>query len=394
MGQVYLQDSKRSQALPQRIKICHVAMADLWAGAEVYVVTLIRRLTLMPGFDVSAILFNEGRLADELRRLGICVTVIPESQNKATSIFCKLLRHFRENPCDILHTHKPKDNLLVGLAGIFLGEVHIVRTLHGAPEPFQGIKSLKMALYEFLDRVAIKLMVSRTILVSFDLRNIIEKRALGRTECVHNGIEPSSPKIRTDRGLMRRQLGLNEEDTLIGAVGRLSVVKGHESLIRAAAVLISSNCRIKVVLVGEGPLLSTLEDLADNLGIRQHVFFVGHQDNVQDFLGAMDIFVLPSLHEGIPMALLEAMAMELPVVATRVGGIPEVIDHGVSGLLVTPGDIQLLVESIQELIDDQFRSQSLGRAGRARMEREFTAEHMAEKTAKIYTTLSNSNGTV
>lgn len=391
MGQVNSQGRKLSRFPSQPIRICHVAMADLWGGAEVYLVTLIRRLRVMPGLVVSAILFNEGRLAEELRSLGIPVTIIPECKNNATSILCRLLRHFRANPCDVVHTHKPKDNFLGALAGLFFRKIHIVRTLHGAPEPFQGIKSIKMEFYEFLDRVAIKLMISRVILVSSDLRNRLDKKwALGRTECVHNGIEPGRFKVQTERSLTRRELGVDEEDRLIGAVGRLSAVKGHELLIRAAAVLLSSECKIKVVLVGDGPLLGPLRELADSLGILNHVLFVGHQDNVQKFLAATDIFVLPSLHEGMPMALLEALAMELPVVATRVGGIPEVVDHGVNGLLVTPADVQSLLESIRALIDDPFRASRLGKAGRARIEKEFTAEHMAERMAEIYASLSHS----
>lgn len=388
MAQINFQGRELSQVPTQPIRICHVAMADLWGGAEVYLVTLMRRLRAMPGFDVSAILFNEGRLAEELRGLGISVTIIPEGRNNAASILCRMFRHFRANPCDVVHTHKPKDNFLGALAGLFSGKVHIVRTLHGAPEPFQGIKSIKMDFYEFLDRLAIKLMISRVILVSLNLRNRIDKKwTLSKTECIHNGIEPRF-RVQTERSLMRRELGVDEEDRLIGAVGRLSAVKGHELLIRAAAELLSSKCKIKVLLVGDGPLLGLLRELADKLGILKHVLFVGHQDNVQDFLTAMDIFVLPSLHEGIPMALLEALAMELPVVATRVGGIPEVIDHGVNGLLVTPADVQLLAESVRALIDDQFRARNLGKAGRARIEKEFTAERMAERIAEIYTSIS------
>lgn len=390
MDDAYVVSSHISETPSRTIKICHVAMADLWAGAEVYLVTLLRSLQVMPGLAVSAILFNEGRLADELRRSGISITIISEDANSAVSILGKLLRHFRANACDVVHTHKPKDNVLGALAGIISGGSRIVRTLHGAPEPFQGMKSVKMGFYEFLDRVVIKLMISKVILVSLDLKNCAEKNwGLRRVECIHNGIDLASLRSQTARVVKRRELCIDEDEMLIGAVGRLTAVKGHEVLIRAAKLLLSSGLKIKVMLVGDGPLLDPLKKNADMLGIGKAVLFVGHQENVPDFLEAMDIFALPSLHEGIPMALLEALALERPVVATRVGGIPEVVVHGVNGLLVNPSDPVLLANSIRELIEDPSKAISFGKAGRVRIEQKFTAELMAARTAGIYQALSN-----
>ncbi|MGC3976660.1 MAG: glycosyltransferase [Nitrospira sp.] len=120
------------------------------------------------------------------------------------------------------------------------------------------------------------------------------------------------------------------------------------------------------------------------LGLEAFVRFAGHQDESYDFINMMDVFVLPSLHEGIPMVLLEALALQRPVVATRVGGIPEVIEHGRTGLLAEPSDPSSLARLIQQLSEDPTLAASIGKAGRTRVETEFTAGTMADKTAELY----------
>lgn len=367
------------------IRICHVAMADLWAGAEVYLVILLRRLRMIPGLSVSAVLFNEGRVADELRRSGITVTIISERANGPIAILIKLYRYFRANPCDFVHTHKPKDSILCALANLCLSQASLVRTLHGAPEPFQGIKYLKMNLYEAIDRLIIKALVSKVILVSLELAHTAEKAwKFERFKCIHNGIELHGLSDPKKGSIKRLELGVGQDEVLVGSVGRLTPVKGHELLICAAHMLLARGWKIKLLLVGDGPLYCALKTLSESLNIEQNTLFVGHQDTVEEFILAMDIFVLPSVHEGIPLALLEAMALRRPVVATQVGGIVEVIDHGVNGKLVLPGDSVALANSVEELIENPSLAAKLARAGQDRIREEFNAEVMAERTAGVY----------
>mgnify|MGYP002381971745 CR=1 FL=1 len=174
------------------------------------------------------------------------------------------------------------------------------------------------------------------------------------------------------------------EALVVGAVGRLSPVKAPDRLVRAAKQLIQDGYRVRVLLVGDGPMQHELRHLVSELNLDLHVVFAGHQEHVPDYLCAMDIFALSSLHEGIPMALLEAMALGRPVVATHVGGIPEVIQHGVCGLLVQSGDDVALSNALRDLIEHAEKSMLLGRAGRARVEQEFSAARMAERTSAMY----------
>ncbi len=136
------------------------------------------------------------------------------------------------------------------------------------------------------------------------------------------------------RSVKRKEWRIDDKVVLIGTVGRLVPVKGHSILIEALNILHKSNPDVLLLLVGEGPLRGHLEAVVKRLGLERAVIFAGHQEQSYDFINMMDFFVLSSLHEGVPMVLLEALALKRPVIASGVGGIPEVVAHGVSGMLV------------------------------------------------------------
>jgi L-malate glycosyltransferase len=376
------------QPSSEDIKVCHVAVADLWAGAEVHLATLLISLARIPGLDVSTVLFNDGRLAEELRNAGIRVTIIREAGNTSAKILTELVKHFRDNTYDVIHTHKPKDNVLGAVAGKLCCIPKIVRTVHGSPEPFGGLHFVKNNLYEFFNGVTNRHIVNKLIAVSSNICTVLSNKfGFDKIACIHNGIDLDRVQVKRDKWDKRTELHLDQRDYLIGTVGRLTPVKGHEKLLKAVSILSHENHRIKLLVVGDGPLKEKLEHLAIQLGIEKDVVLVGHQEDIYDFINAMDVFVLPSLHEGIPMVLLEALALERPVVASRAGGIPEVIEHRVSGLLVSPGDVQELAQNLLALFNDKPFAESMGKAGRRRVEEQFTARLMAQRTAEVYQTL-------
>ena len=174
-------------------------------------------------------------------------------------------------------------------------------------------------------------------------------------------------------------------------MGRLTPVKGLEFFLKAARIVRSQRPNVKFIIAGDGPLKYPLQALACEYGLEKDVLFVGHRDDSHEILELMDIFVLPSFSEGIPMVLLEALALARPVVGSRVGGIPEVIEHGVSGLFVTAGREEELAQSCIALMDDYGWAQRLAAAGRKCVEAKFSARLMAEKVAEVYRTLI-SNG--
>jgi len=376
------------QFLSRAIKVCHIAHGDLWAGAEVQLVTLLSSLVRIPGFEFSVVLLNEGRLAKELRRLEINVTVIPERSSSSGRIVSKLVGHLRKNRADIIHTHKYKDNILGAIAGKLVGVPYIIRMVHGLSEPFHGTEYVKMAFYERLDGIMNRCMVKKLVAVSLNIKAVLDKKyGSDKIVHIHNGIDLEKVVVKKDKWEKRRELHVDQNCYLIGTVGRLTPVKGHEIFLEAASLLLKEGRNVKCLLVGDGPLKERLKELAIQLGIEKNVILTGHQDDVYDFINVMDVFVLPSLHEGIPMVLLEALALERPVVASRIGGIPEVIEHGRSGLLVTPGAIKELAQTLISLLGDKHLAESLGKAGRKRVEGYFDAGLMAQSVAQVYRTL-------
>jgi glycosyltransferase involved in cell wall biosynthesis len=180
----------------------------------------------------------------------------------------------------------------------------------------------------------------------------------------------------------RRELGLPLDKKIVCTVGRLMPVKGLNHLLHAAQRLAAVRDDIAFAVVGDGPLKGELLKMVTELGIERQVFFIGFRRDVREILGSADAFVLTSLHEGIPMSLLEAMSIGLPVVATRVGGIPEVVEDGSSGFLVPPGDEESIAAAIVTALSESGREISV--SGRERIKQKFSLTVMAARTDRIY----------
>lgn len=201
---------------------------------------------------------------------------------------------------------------------------------------------------------------------------------------IHNGIDPEHFRRRQSREVARRQLALPEDALILGGLGRLDPAKGFADLIDSLAALRQEFPRACVAIGGVGRLRSELEARAAARGVADRVMFLGQQSDVNLFLDACDVFVMPSLCETLGYALLEAMAHELPAVGTSVGGIPEVIVPGETGFLAPARDPAALAASIRNLLSCQALRQRLGRAGRKRVIEHFHERDMVEKTLDVY----------
>lgn len=366
-------------------RICHVAVADLWAGAEVQLKVLLSQLARMQGFEHTVILFNEGRLEQEIRRLGVDVKVFPEQRWSGSKLFRELMKEFKAGQYKIVHTHKYKDTILAAPASRMAGIPYVVRTVHGLREPFHGLQSLKMNIYECIERRVHQHCVDAIIAVSPQIEDRLKcECGVERVVCVKNGLDLETFPSPIHRDRKRAELGIDTNTCLIGAVGRLTPVKGLEYLLRAARILVSRQCRVQIAIVGDGSLREALEQQARDLGIVENIVFLGHREDTQELMFALDIFALPSLSEGIPMALLEAMAAGRAIVASRVGGIPEVIRDGVEGYLVEPKDVQGFADRCLQLIESSDLASRLGLSARRRVEQNFSAQGMARQVTSLY----------
>jgi L-malate glycosyltransferase len=211
-----------------------------------------------------------------------------------------------------------------------------------------------------------------------------------RTDVIPSGVDTDVFRPSADRDDAKRRLGLAPERPVIGTVGRLEPRKGTATLLAAFAALRGAGRDADLVVVGDGPLRADLERDADRLGIAAEVRFLGDRADVLGVLAALDVFVLPSRTEGMSNALLEAMAAALPVVATAVGGTPEVVSDGASGLLVAPDDPVAMTRAIERVLADVALRASLGAAARQTVEARYGAKSMVRRLEAVYAAIASS----
>ena len=204
---------------------------------------------------------------------------------------------------------------------------------------------------------------------------------------VYYGVEtPEDRGARWDQGSAswRHRLKISKNDLIVGSVGRLSPEKGHRFLLQAFAILRDKDVHAHLIIVGDGTHRRVLETEASRLGIAADTSFVGYQRKPSELMGLFDVLVMPSLREGLPWVILEALSVALPVVASRVGGIPEMIRHGEHGLLTTPGDASDLFAKLITLLEDGSLRTALGRRGLQRVIDMFGVERMVCETVGLY----------
>jgi glycosyltransferase involved in cell wall biosynthesis len=219
-------------------------------------------------------------------------------------------------------------------------------------------------------------------------------RAGRRTVVVPSGVDSERFRPRVvEQATARTALGVAADRPLIGTVGRLEARKGTAVLLDALARLHAQGRHdVQLAIAGDGPLRAELTAQAGRLGVREHVSFLGDRGDVREVLAALDVFVLPSFTEGMSNALLEAMAMELPVVATRVGGTPEVLATGASGLLVPPGDPAAIAEAVGRLLATPAERERLGHAARRRIEEGYDVRAMVRRLESVYAAVAAPSG--
>jgi glycosyltransferase involved in cell wall biosynthesis len=317
-------------------------------------------------FDIVPILFvrpweDETRFAHELRAMGYFFHSVPVSMTltgdyfRLVRVVRMVLAIIRPYKMDLLHTHGYFADIAGCIASRITGLPHIA-TSHG----FITTEK-KLRLYNHIDCLALRF-GKKIIAVSDGIRRDLIRTGIRpeRITTIPNAVGACAPA--GESGRIRRLLGIGEGERVAGYAGRLSVEKGLVYLIEAVGILKGRGERFRLLIVGDGPERGSLEEMTRAKGVADMVTFAGFQADVEEWLGSMDIFVLPSLTEGTPMALLEAMSAGLPVLATAVGGVPLVVEDGVNGLLAAPGDPQKLSEGLSLLLHDPSLRKKLGRA--------------------------------
>ena len=309
---------------------------------------------------------------------------VPDRGPLDMKVVSQLLDVCRRERVNIWHGHDYKSNAL-GLLLQRLWPMRLVTTVHG-----WTVEAARTPLYYGIDRLCLR-WYEKVICVSQDLFDQCLLAGVSKRKCVlvENAIDTTDFARTNSSEAAKRQLGLNPNRLLVGAVGRLSPEKDFDLLIRCLNRLIINGVDLEAVIVGEGDEKTRLERLVAELGCENRIHLMGYRPDPRPVFEAMDVFVLSSRREGLPNVLLEALAMEVPVVATRIAGVPHLICDGQNGLLVQPGDSDSLTSALSRLLTDAALRTTLAQAGRHTVEARYSFEMRMKKISAIYDSVLN-----
>jgi sugar transferase (PEP-CTERM/EpsH1 system associated) len=363
------EDAERTRPL----RVAHVVLSLDLGGLERLVVDLVDEGFRHGQAPAVVCLERPGTLAPQIEALGARVECVEKPSGIRLGTIHRLKRMFQKLNADVVHTHQIGALFYAGPAARRAHVPVIVHTEHG--KHFAGRRRTR-----WLGRLAGRY-ADRYCCVSHDIAEEVKTAHVvseAKVEVVVNGIDTARFTRSVDGAALRHELGIPGGAAVIGTVGRLNEIKRHDLLIRAFARLARKRPEARLLLVGDGPLRSQLESLAAEIVPDRRVHFAGYQPQPERYLQIIDVFALTSRSEGMPLAVLEAWAAGVPVVASCVGGVPELVHEARTGLLFPSGDELSLATAIERLIDDQVLASQLIGAARARVENEFSLSHMAE----------------
>lgn len=367
------------------ISVCHVVGGGDWAGAEVQAATLLRALRKRPGVALHAITLYEGRLAQELRDAGIDVHAAGQEHFGFPRLLFHCARFVKSRGVQLLHSHGYKESLISTLLSRTCGVPHLVRTEHGHPEPYSVLRNPTHWCVLAADRTAARYTPDRILCVSDDLGEYWTRHARpGSVTVMPNGVDPGQVQSPFSPPEARERLGVPADHKVVGIAARLDPIKRPDLFLATARSLAAKITDLSFVMAGHGRLEDSLRQQARELGIADRVFFLGRRNDVYDVLRAMDVLLICSDHEGIPMVMLEAMALGVCVVARRVGGISEVIRDGATGVLVPSDTADALSAACESVLLDARVRAGLTQAARRQIADEHSADLNAERVHDMY----------
>ena len=317
---------------------------------------------------------------EQVRSAGVRLLTLRRRGPLDLPAWAPLLAMLRRERVDVLHAHKFGSNVWGTALGRLAGVPVVIAHEHTWSYTGQPWR-------RWLDRSVVARGCDAFLAVSQeDRRRMIEIEGIApaRVLVVPNGLSPDQPRSGHD---VRAELGIGPDDPVVGSVTRLCPQKSPELLVGAAARLRPDFPGLRLLIAGEGPDRARVEALVAELGLGDAVHLLGLRDDVPDLLAAIDVAVSSSAWEGSPLAVLEYMEAALPLVATRVGGVPELIEDGVHGRLVAPGDPAALASAIAELLRDRRRGAEMGLRARERRRREFDLGATVSRLERLYVEL-------
>jgi glycosyltransferase involved in cell wall biosynthesis len=373
------------------LRVLHVHTLPVVSGSGINTFLTMKR-TPRACYETALACAPGGMLNQIVRGAGMTVYEVPHMVQplhpiKDVLALRQLVRIIREEKIAIVHTHNSKAGFLGRLAGRMAGAPVVIHSVHGFA--FHDAESWwRRFLFRRLERMAAS-WADHTIFISEPMIGWARREGiLARTAYskIYSGIDLSAFQQyeRSDRPGLRQELGLGEDDRVIGFVSKLWEGKGHTVALEAMVLVLVAFPRAKLLLVGEGPLAGALQAQSRTLGIESSVVFAGFRTRVAELTWLCDFCILPSFYEGMGRVLLEAGACSKPVVASRVGGIPDVVVDNETGFLVPPGDPEALASAMMRLLEDRDLLARMGARAREYIGEKFDARTMVEEVVKLY----------
>ena len=382
----------------ERVRVAQLVATGTNGGAQEHVATLLARID-QSRYDVRVISLSDGSAVKRWRSLGFCVEVVEtDSDDAAASAVADLLERWR---IQVVHGHMYRAEVVGVLAADRLASrglprPYLIETVHSSRVRPQEDRELLARLAPSIDRL---IAVSKAIVGKLE-----REGRLGSTpvELIYNGVDMARYDHTEACCTLPEEYGFPEGTQMVGVVARLEPEKGHETLLEAWPMVLANVPTARLLVVGEGSMAAQLHDRADSLGLlgepcdgdrcvgTRHarpgaaVVFTGRREDVPAVTAALDVAVLPSYREAQGLVILEAMALARPVVASDVGGIPEMIEDGVTGLLVPPHDALALANAITRLLLDHPLADMIGRAGHRLVHERFCVERMVGAIEALY----------
>lgn len=359
-------------------KVLQVVLSLNPGGTERLVVELVRRLRTELPMAVCC-LDEAGNWGEGLRRENVGVTALQRRHGFRPQLGRAIARIAAQHGARVVHCHHYSPFVYAAIARLWSPDLRIIFTEHGrlSDAPPSAKRRTANRVLSHAPR--------EVVTVSSELKQhmVAEGFPTGKVSVIYNGIDVGVMPGRDMRARVRHELGIADEAVVVGTVARLDPVKDLQTLIQAIGQQSSQSAQMILLVIGDGSERGRLEASAREVGAGSSIRFLGHREDARDLLAACDVYANSSISEGISLTILEAMAAGLPVVATRAGGTPEIVD-ATCGRLVPLRDPNALANALSELATDPALGQALGREARARVEQHFTLERMVAEYRDAY----------
>jgi len=372
--------------MKNKTKITYLITGLHTGGAEIVLFRLLKtavkqRYNEQFEFQVISIV-PSAEIGEKIKDLGVEVTSLEAKSKLNPLITYRLYKKLKNQQPDILHTFLFHANVLGRIVGKIAGIEHIVSAIRN--EYFGSKIREKIVKWT-------KNLCDHTTVVSQYTADKLEKRGVisSKNKVITNGvnIEELTLEDKETKQQIKKELKLKKKEPIIIGAGSLTEQKGFSYLIKAIARLSDKYPNIFLMILGSGPKKDKLQQLIEKLGVEENVKLLGRQDNVKDYLQLSNIFVLSSLWEGMPNVLLEAQAVGVPSVATKVSGVSEIIDEGKNGVMVEPQSKGALVDGIETILDQMDTEEAIKKAAKEKIKQEFSLESMTKDYINFYKNL-------